>query len=332
MSTLTRREKPVFEGEVLVCEDDIMNRQAMCSHLAHVGLRATVASDGSEGVEAARRRMVSGKPPFDLIFMDVHMPVMDGIEAARWLARMGNTAPVVALTASAVPNGRDVYREAGLPDCISKPFTVHELWACLLKYLTPVTVKSVDAGEQSLADEKMHRQLLKNFWEDNQTTFNDIVWYIDARDIRSAHRLAHRLGGIAGLIGRGALRDAARAVEESLRRDGAGIGQEPLNRLDIELNLTMSELASIFDRREAGRKRYNNNVRTFIDKTEALNLIRRLEPMFKTGDSDSLDFIDGLRAIPETGALISRMERFDFAAAGEMLAGIRQGLELAESA
>ena len=54
--------------------------------------------------------------------------------------------------------------------------------------------EAVDAGEQSLADEKMRRQLLKNFGEDNQTTFNDIAWYIDARDTKRAYRLAHRLG------------------------------------------------------------------------------------------------------------------------------------------
>jgi len=331
-------ERPMFEGEVLVCEDSAMNQKVICDHLSRVGLRATVASDGSEGVEAVRWRMAGGMPPFDLIFMDVHMPVMDGLEAARQLAQMGNTAPVVALTANIMSNDREIYRQAGLPDCLAKPFTAHELWACLLKYLTPTGVDTVDAGEQAIADEKTRRQLLKNFWEDHQRTYEHIVYCIDAQDTKRAHRLAHTLKGIAGLIGRDTLREAARAVEEALRRDDAKVGHDLLDRLNVELSLALGELAPMFDRSEQSANGFiaDGNAVTTVDKvinrTEALNLINRLEPMLRAGDSDSLDHIDDLRAIPETDALIDRMERFDFAAAGEILAGIRLELELSESA
>jgi len=243
-------DKPVFEGDVLVCEDNAMNRQVICDHLSRAGLRVAAASDGREGVEAVRWRMAAGMPPFDLIFMDVHMPSMDGLEAARLLAQMGSSAPIVALTANVMPDDREIYRQAGLPDCLAKPFTAHELWACLLKYLTPVSVNAANGGEEPIADELTRRELLKNFWEDNRRTYEDIVWYIDARDAKRAHRLAHTLKSTAALIGRYALRDAARDVEDALRRDGADADRGLLDRLNVELSLVMSELEPMFDRRE----------------------------------------------------------------------------------
>ena len=321
-------EKPVFEGEVLVCEDNAMNQQVICDHLARVGLRATVAYDGSEGVEAVKWRAAGGLPPFDLIFMDVHMPVMDGLEAAKQLAQMGNTAPVVALTANIMSNDREVYRQAGLPDCLPKPFTAHELWACLLKYLNPVSVKNVNAGEQARADEAMRRKLLKNFWEDNQTTFGDIVQSINTGDVKRAYRLAHTLKGIAGLIGKDALREAAYAVEQPLRHGGgAKTVREQLSKLEIELNLVMGELEPMFGKGEPPPTGSTEEAAAAADKTETLNLINTLEPMLKAGDSDSLDLVDGLRTVSGTDALIDRIEHFDFISAVGILAGIRRELE-----
>ena len=331
-------EKPVFEGEVLVCEDNALNQQVICDHLSRVGLRAVVAPDGREGVALVRRRAGAGEPPFGLIFMDVYMPVMDGLEAAKQLARMGCKTPVVALTANIMPNDRDVYRQAGMPDCLAKPFTARELWACLLKYLAPVGTNAVSEGERRRDDDAMTRRLRKNFREDNQTTFRDIAESIQTGDAKRAHRIAHTLKGAAGLIGKTALRDAARAVEESLRegKDGHAkvtVNNDQLSTLETELDSVMSELARELDGREPVGNNFvdiDNNVITLdkvVDKTAALDLIARLEPMLQIGDSDCMDMIGELRAVPGTEALIDRMEHFDFAPARETLAGIKRQLE-----
>lgn len=131
-------EKPVFEGEILVCDDNELNQEVICEHLARVGLKTIVAANGNESVKIVRERASKGEPPFDLIFMDIYMPVMDGIEAASQIIAMGTKTPIVAMTANIMTSEVKKYREHGMPDCLSKPFTAKELWKILLKYLAPV--------------------------------------------------------------------------------------------------------------------------------------------------------------------------------------------------
>nr|AGS54030.1 PAS/PAC sensor hybrid histidine kinase [uncultured bacterium contig00048] len=131
-------EKPHFEGEILVCEDNEMNQQVICEHLKRVGLTPVVAVNGQEGVDAVVQRLKSGEKPFDLIFMDIHMPVMDGLEASVEIVEMGCRTPIVAMTANIMANDLELYRRNGIADHLGKPFTTQELWRCLLKYIKPV--------------------------------------------------------------------------------------------------------------------------------------------------------------------------------------------------
>jgi CheY-like chemotaxis protein len=73
--------KPLFEGEILVFEDNKMNQQVSTEHLARVGLNTEIAENGLIGIKKVKQRIEKGEKPFDLIFMDIQMPVMDGIEA-----------------------------------------------------------------------------------------------------------------------------------------------------------------------------------------------------------------------------------------------------------
>jgi signal transduction histidine kinase/CheY-like chemotaxis protein len=131
-------EKPTYEGEILVCEDNDMNQQVIIEHLSRVGLKTVVTCDGQEGVDAVKARMGSSKKPYDLIFMDIHMPVMDGMEAAVEITEMGCQTPIVAMTANIMTNDLELYRQNGIADYIGKPFTSQELWRCLAKYLKPL--------------------------------------------------------------------------------------------------------------------------------------------------------------------------------------------------
>jgi CheY-like chemotaxis protein len=136
-------KKPAFRGEVLLCEDNIMNQQVIYEHLARVGLSAVIAENGKAGVDMVSDRMRKGENQFDLIFMDIHMPVMDGLESAAKIMELDASIPIIAMTANVMPGDRELYRAAGMNDCVGKPFTSQELWRCLLKYLKPASPASV---------------------------------------------------------------------------------------------------------------------------------------------------------------------------------------------
>jgi len=128
-------EKPQFDGLVLICDDNPMNQMVVCEHLAQVGLKTMVAENGKIGVDIVQDRIQKGEKPFDLIFMDMFMPVMDGMEAASKIIALYTGTPIVAMTANIMPSDLENYRKNGMPDYIGKPFTSQELWSVLLKYL-----------------------------------------------------------------------------------------------------------------------------------------------------------------------------------------------------
>ena len=130
-------ERPLFDGEVLLCEDNSMNQQVIKEHLARVGLRTVVAENGKIGVDLVKERKEKGKKQFDLVFMDMHMPIMDGLEASARIMEIDAGVPIVALTANIIYNDKEIYKKNGMNECVGKPFTSQELWRCLMKYFTP---------------------------------------------------------------------------------------------------------------------------------------------------------------------------------------------------
>ena len=104
-----------FRGKVLVAEDNPANRMLIETLLKRHGLEATMTNDGQQAVDAAR----AGE--FDLILMDMQMPVMNGYEATRLLREEGFTLPIIALTASVMVGDRQKCIESGCDDFLSKP-------------------------------------------------------------------------------------------------------------------------------------------------------------------------------------------------------------------
>jgi len=117
-------ERPVDFGplRVLLAEDNPTNQIVATAQLQALGIdRVTVVENGSEAVEAA----LQGS--FDLILMDIHMPEMNGFDAARTLRRAGVTTPILAMTANVMPEERAAYLVAGMDDCLAKPMDLARL-------------------------------------------------------------------------------------------------------------------------------------------------------------------------------------------------------------
>jgi len=109
-----------IDGRVLVVEDVKFNQLLIGALLRKAGADVTLAGDGREGYEAARKAEQQGKP-FDLVLMDMQMPVMDGYEATRKLRAEGFTPPIVALTAHAMVGDREKCLDAGCTEYATKP-------------------------------------------------------------------------------------------------------------------------------------------------------------------------------------------------------------------
>ncbi|HEY1751036.1 MAG TPA: response regulator, partial [Caulobacteraceae bacterium] len=105
---------------VLVVEDNPTNRMVATHMLSQLGAEVATAENGAEGVEAMRRG------DYDLIFMDIQMPVMDGVEATRRIRALPapkGQVPIVATTANVMPEQVATYRESGINGVVAKPIS-----------------------------------------------------------------------------------------------------------------------------------------------------------------------------------------------------------------
>jgi len=115
---------------ILLAEDHFVNRDLFVTILERAGCRVTTAQNGQEALEAVRNE------PFDMVFLDVQMPVMNGYEAARRMRELGIAVPIIAVTANAVQGERDRCLGYGMNDFLAKPFKYRDVEPLLERFLS----------------------------------------------------------------------------------------------------------------------------------------------------------------------------------------------------
>ncbi len=124
-----------FDGRVLLVEDNPVNRRVLRKMLERLGVDVEEAADGREGYLMATESMGSTRA-FDMVFLDMHMPVLDGYKTAGMLRDEGFPAPIVALTASAMSSDRALCIEAGCDDYATKPVQMATLRELVARHLS----------------------------------------------------------------------------------------------------------------------------------------------------------------------------------------------------
>jgi len=314
--------KPTFSGEILLCEDNEMNQHVASEHLARVGLKTVIAENGKVAVDLVRNRLNKNEKQFDLIFMDIHMPVMDGLEAAAEILTLNTNIPIIAMTANIMEDEKKQYETVGMNGHLGKPFTSQELWRCLLKYFEPLSVQKEDEAVQKSADSELRVKLINNFLKNNKDKYAEIENAIKTGDIKLAHRLVHTVKGNAGQLQKMALLEAAEELENALKDNINRSTEDQMDTFKKELDAALNDLALPADD-------YSSQVPAEdpLDKAAAFALIDELESLLKTDDSECLEFVNSLKAIPGSEELIQHIDNFDFKLALEALTNLKATLE-----
>jgi len=133
MDSAGNLDQSLSNFRILVAEDNLVNQKVALRILNHLGYQADVAVNGQEVIQAIAVKS------YDLIFMDVQMPEMDGLEATRHIraqesASQSPAITIVAMTANATDDDQNICRDAGMNDYISKPIQIEKLKNILQHY------------------------------------------------------------------------------------------------------------------------------------------------------------------------------------------------------
>ena len=134
-----------LQGHILLAEDSTDNQKLISMHIRRAGADVTVAENGEIAVSMVRQN------DYDLILMDMQMPVMGGLEATAALRESGCTTPIVALTANAMKSDRDKYLNAGANDYLTKPIVLDRFYEVLASFLKVKTGEG-HANEDGIED------------------------------------------------------------------------------------------------------------------------------------------------------------------------------------
>ena len=118
----------VLKGDILVVEDNPVNQKLILIFLQKAGFTVTLANNGQEALDIVKTK------DFKLIFMDINMPVMDGVTATKELRKMGITLPIIALTANVIKEDIDTYTASGMNAHLAKPINFDKLLELLSSY------------------------------------------------------------------------------------------------------------------------------------------------------------------------------------------------------
>lgn len=208
-----------FSGRVLFADDALDNRRLVHHLLEKVGIQAVLVEDGKQAIDAVLAE------PFDLILLDVQMPNVDGLSAARTMRQAGVKTPIVALSAGAMTT--DVLKavEAGCSMHLSKPFSKDSFHDMLRKFLSPspsssCPVQASDPVRSTRAESDEDTiPLVLDFVSRLPEKVNELRNALDSATLPQLASLAHKLRGSSGLYGYAELCELCGELEKSSKSE-----------------------------------------------------------------------------------------------------------------
>jgi CheY-like chemotaxis protein/HPt (histidine-containing phosphotransfer) domain-containing protein/two-component sensor histidine kinase len=238
-----------FSGNILIVEDNETNVLIASELLKSLGFSTDSALNGQLAVQ----RFESGAK-YDLVLMDLHMPVMNGYDASKYI-REQSPVPIIAMTADAIEGVREKCAAAGMNDFISKPFDPEKFMVKVKGYFSaddvqekpPLVIQDHDAPDPKLFDkalglklmggnENLYNQVLMAFAEENTSTLDKIKNCLSENDYASAADLFHKVKSSAGSIGSESVRILAGTLQNLCNEEDSDGIQEGMRRFEPALS------------------------------------------------------------------------------------------------
>jgi signal transduction histidine kinase/CheY-like chemotaxis protein len=345
--------EPIRGARVLLVEDNELNREVALGLLEDAHLSLDTAENGKVAVQKI------GHQEYDLVLMDMQMPVMDGVTATKAIRSNPRfqSLPIIAMTANAMDRDRQMCLEAGMNDHLSKPIDPDKLFDALFRWITP-RVSSAAAAQSAIPTRplspaggaaslvisgidtatalkrtggnlKRYESLLHRFAESQATVVSDIRAAIIAKDTPTAQRLAHSLKGAAANLGVSALAEVAAKAESAIdSNQGIPLALEALSH---SLESSLEVIRSALPKETAPV----SSAVAAQDPAIAVQPLAQLKKLLENDDGDAADFILDARpslcnvlTAAEIDTLTEQVSNFAYSNALQSLSAIATRLSI----
>ena len=344
-----------FAGvKVLVVEDNPLNQEVAREILEGRGVAVDVAGNGVDAVV----RILNSGVSYDAVFMDVQMPVMDGLEATRRIRAHHEFAalPIIAMTASAMTSDRLLCLQVGMNDQVNKPIDVPELFATLRRWVRPEAfTPAADAKAAVQKDESerhepipgidvpnaikrlgnttLLRKLLISFRQENLETMRLLHEALAQGDNHLVQRLVHTVKGVGGNLGATELASAALALEEALKGGDANSQRARLAAFEKNLSLLLNSIRALEERgaKFDGPTKKMPGAAPLVDQERIGLLIRELLIFLDANNMNALGIWEELKPLlvaVNTEKLDAAMSSLRFKEAGNMLRAVAETMQI----
>ena len=273
--SITEKIQEFAGAKILLVEDNDINQEVATELLQSMGLIVEVANNGKIATD---KILESDPSKYNLVFMDLQMPVMDGYTATKTIRSNNDylNLPIVAMTADVMEGVKEKCIEVGMSDFVSKPINPVEVVKVIINWATKPTKKTpINSQQSAIKDKKeigkeidipdipglniesalgrmnnkkkLYLSILGKFYTNNQNFINEIRTTLVNRDYENAKRLIHTLKGVSGTIGADSIHKSSKLVEDCIEGKDEEKIQEILNKLEIELKQLFGDIASRLD-------------------------------------------------------------------------------------
>jgi CheY-like chemotaxis protein/HPt (histidine-containing phosphotransfer) domain-containing protein len=250
--------------DILVVEDNLLNQKMIRTYLTRLGHSVSIANNGEEAVITAE------KGRYDLIFMDVQMPIMDGLEASRKIRSLSSPAaqtPIVAMTAYALQGDSQRCLDAGMDDYIPKPIDTRKLVQVLQKWskrngsfpnepynkllentvlVDPNAILDVKSALPRFSqDIDFYQSMLSEFADTLPERLCDLKQALEDRQWKILGDQAHNLKGVAANFGVMRISTLARQIDEASREQQIESVQQLIQKIEnaiVDLDRARAEI------------------------------------------------------------------------------------------
>ncbi len=331
-------------ARVLVVEDNDLNQQVADELLTDAGFVVEIAENGQVAVD-----MISAAvEPWDIVLMDMQMPVLDGIAATLEIRKSvaADKLPIVAMTANAMQRDRERCLAAGMQDVVTKPIEPADLWKALLKWVvvrervapdvpTPVNAAATNAitAEQLALPEHiegldvtlglrrvvgkrpMYLSMLRKFVAGQRDAVDAVLKALDEGDLDTAARVAHTTKGVCGNIGASQVQEQADVLELSIK---AGEPRAALDTLAQALRQQLQPLVQAIADWLPPETSAPTTAPAQLDDAEVARVSARLRELCADMESEAEDLVEREQALLASAypghyaAIAKAVKDFDF--------------------